>query len=119
MGGAKETDLSDLRACCAWDMVTLQYNQDHTGDPVNVVTGAFTLNETDLVLPCQRLPLVFARAYDSLAHQEGRSGDFGSGWAHTYELRIERINDDVYYVDDRHARLKFERMEDQFVAPPG
>lgn len=121
MGCTKEADLSDLGACCAWEMHRSQHNQEHTGDPVNVVTGAFTLVETDFAVPCQRLPLVFTRAYDSQAHAFEPAGDLGPGWTHSFALRIERKEgiEDVVYVDDRHTRLEFRCVDGRLRVPEG
>jgi YD repeat-containing protein len=121
MGCTKEADLSDLGACCAWEMHRSQHNQEHTGDPVNVVTGAFSLVESDFAVPCQRLPLVFTRAYDSQAHAFEPAGGLGPGWTHSFALRIKRKKGggDVVYMDDRHTRLEFRCVDGTLRAPEG
>jgi RHS repeat-associated protein len=51
------------------------------GEPVDLATGFFTLEKTDLVLP-GRLPLVLTRTYRS---GDTQVGSFGIGGRHTYD----------------------------------
>lgn len=51
------------------------------GEPVDLATGLFTLEKTDLVLP-GRLPLVLTRTYRS---GDTQVGPFGIGGRHTYD----------------------------------
>lgn len=51
------------------------------GEPVDLATGLFTLDRTDLVLP-GRLPLVLARSYRS---GDTQPGPFGIGGRHAYD----------------------------------
>src|SRR5262249_43097388 len=55
------------------------------GDPVDLATGQFTIEKTDLVLP-GRLPIAVTRSYRS---DDTRAGFFGTGWnLGTYDSRI-------------------------------
>jgi hypothetical protein len=45
-----------------------QNNQAYTGDPVNVVTGAFFYSEQDVAIPSQRLAIVLNRHYNNQEH---------------------------------------------------
>jgi hypothetical protein len=55
---------------------------DGAREPVALSSGVFVLEQTDPVIP-GRLPLVFTRIYRSRAN---RSGPFGFGWSHNFEL---------------------------------
>jgi RHS repeat-associated protein len=122
MGCIKETDLGDLDASKAAKPATAQANQDHDGDPVNLVTGAFTLAEVDLLISSQRLNLSVVRYYHSQQHNDALApGDFGWGWSHSFAMRLDIGKDDCTYVDDRGVRLRFVSgtAGGNFVAPPG
>lgn len=55
-----------------------------TADPVDVTTGAFTMQKTDIVLP-GRLPVVINRTYRS---QAGGIGPFGEGGSFNYHIQL-------------------------------
>lgn len=122
MGCIKEADSSDYTATEPDKGELSQNNQDSTADPVNVVTGAFTLSEQDLNIPTQRLALNLTRHYDSQQHDlQSPPGPFGRGWSHSLQLRFEppTETDDLTYIDDRGARITFTLQGDRFQAPPG
>jgi len=124
MGCTKETDLSDLSASQQTNPGSSQNNQDHSGDPVNVVTGAFTLDEQDLIFPTQRLVIELTRHYDSQQHNQTKEvGPFGWGWTHSLNLYIEHgpQENQYTYVDDRGSRIIFslDITSGTFVSPPG
>ncbi len=50
------------------------------GEPVNLSTGTFSLEKTDMVLP-GRLPIVFTRTYRT---NGATTGPFGAGTSHSY-----------------------------------
>jgi RHS repeat-associated protein len=56
------------------------------GDPVDLATGLFTLQKTDLVLP-GRLPIVWTRTF---RNQGSPTGPFGRGTAHAYQVWVGR-----------------------------
>lgn len=125
MGCIKEADSSDYRATQQSNPSVAQANQDATGDPVNVVTGAFTLTETDVKFPSQRLILDLTRHYDNQHHDCDDSapvGPFGRGWTHSLNLalELESAGTQVTYVDDKGAKIEFACGPDgTFSSPPG
>ena len=102
-----------------------QNNQAITGDPVNVVTGAFLYSEQDVAIPSQRLFIALTRHYNNQMHHalpEARLHPFGPGWACSLGIRLEQHEDGtVTYYDDRAAPVTFVpgAINDCFVAPPG
>lgn len=79
-----------------------------TGDPVNANTGNFIYLKEDLRIQ-SRIPLSFARFYNS---KEEKTGVFGKGWRHSYEISISREEngyivhladgqDEAYLLDDK------------------
>src|SRR5262249_38478562 len=55
------------------------------GDPVDLATGIFSVDKTDLVLP-GRIPIAVSRSYRS---DDTRQGFFGIGWnVATYDSRL-------------------------------
>ncbi len=63
------------------------------GDPINMASGAFTVNEGDLSIGGQAFPfsLSFARSYEST----GRSidGPVGRGWQHNLDYSVDVYSD--------------------------
>ena len=102
-----------------------QNNQAYTGDPVNVVTGAFFYSEQDVAIPSERLAIVLNRHYNNQEHQvlpKARFQPFGPGWTYSLGIRLEPHKDDsVAFTDDRGSRLLFFRdpVTDLFTPPPG
>ena len=54
------------------------------GEPVDLATGLFTLEKTDLILP-DRLPVTFTRTYQT---NSSVLGPFGPGTNHSFETRV-------------------------------
>lgn len=114
MGCIKETDSSDYQATTRVDPSLAQSNQDSTGDPVNVVTGAFTLSERDCSFPTQRLRLELTRHYNNQAHDVvGPPGSVGRGWIHSLNLRLQAGPGpcQLTYVDDCGTHIVFDPTE--------
>ena len=114
MGCIKETDSSDYQATTRVDPSPAQSNQDSTGDPVNVVTGAFTLSEQDCSFPTQRLRVNLTRHYNNQAHDAaGPPGSFGRGWSHSLNLHLQAgpRPGQVTYVDDFGTQILFDPAE--------
>lgn len=63
--------------------------QTNAGDPVDIFSGAFYLQETDLTIPNTILPLSFTRLYRSGA---ASYGPFGWNWDHNFNLFIRELN---------------------------
>src|SRR5688500_15244833 len=111
MGCTKEADISDYFSTHQVNPSSAQCSQDFTGDPVNVVTGAFTLAEQDILIPTQRLHLDLTRHYNNQLHDdgEGRPGPFGRGWTHTYNMRLSPGTEPTQqtYLDDQGNSICF------------
>ena len=111
-----------LRAAQTW---LTQNNQATTGDPVNVVTGAFLHSEQDVAIPSQRLFITLERHYNNQRHwpiSDARQHPFGPGWTHSLGMRLQpRPDGCVAYFDDRGSELSFalDKAERSWVAPPG
>ena len=60
------------------------------GEPVDLFTGAMTIDVTDLIVPAATIPIRFQRSYRS-----GRPyfGPFGYGWDHNHNLYLRELND--------------------------
>nr|WP_320194132.1 RHS repeat-associated core domain-containing protein [uncultured Desulfobacter sp.] len=65
----------------------LTQDKEPNGDPVDMVTGHFMYNNTDLALSGGAGGLVFKRTYFGGNHHI--DGDLGFGWAHNYNLYAE------------------------------
>jgi RHS repeat-associated protein len=61
----------------------------NAGDPVDLFSGAFYLEETDLTIPNTLLPLSFTRLYKSGA---AAMGPLGWNWDHNFNLFIRELN---------------------------
>jgi len=110
MGCIKEADSSDYDATVESETDPSQNNQDEVGDPVNVVTGAFVLTETDILFPSQRLLISLVRHYNNQHHEiDKRCGPFGYGWTHSLNLYLVPgpLPFQITYVDDRGIRICF------------
>jgi YD repeat-containing protein len=67
------------------------FHGDYSTDPINVLTGNCLLDETDIVIPCPGLDIVFVRAYNSL--NRFTEGPLGPKWTHSYHWFItDRAN---------------------------
>jgi RHS repeat-associated protein len=60
------------------------------GDPVGLISGAVQLSETDIVIPCPHIDLVFMREYDSDLLNKG---PLGFRWVHSYGWEIARYKE--------------------------
>ncbi len=91
------------------------------GDPINVVNGTVTHDETDFVIPNLGVPLEFSRRYSSInagpdATDWSQRG-MGEGWSFSYSDRI-RTSDNtsdlagsVVWFTDTGDRLDFKYVE--------
>ncbi|TCC94313.1 hypothetical protein EZ428_05945 [Pedobacter frigiditerrae] len=94
----------------------------NAGDPVDIFTGAFYLEETDLTIPNTLLPLSFTRLYKSGA---AAMGPLGWNWDHNFNLFIRELNsgdiavwrnlhEDIFKfngIDFEPPRSAFEKLE--------
>lgn len=78
------------------------YNEEKAADPVDVATGNYTYEHTDLQIPGRGgLPFEFSRYYSSKSNQVG---PLGKGWGHTYNTFVEEKEDQsviVHYPDGK------------------
>lgn len=56
---------------------------------INTATGNFHYNEVDLSIASRRVPLIFARHYNSM---DRSAGPLGQGWRHTYHITLTPDN---------------------------
>ncbi|HBV98040.1 MAG: hypothetical protein JL50_00965 [Peptococcaceae bacterium BICA1-7] len=87
------------------------------GEPVNLSTGNFIQEETDVKIPTRGQPLEFTRFYNSL---DKNTGPLGKGWAHNYNTKLTFNEDSSIAVSyaDGHV-LCFENSGAGYVTPPG
>jgi len=89
------------------------------GDPVSVVSGAFTHSHTDVAIPGKGIPLGFTRYYSS---QGSVTSELGYRWSHTYamSLTIESDGDAIIqYPPGYTARFDWDSGTETFTAPTG
>ncbi|MBI4707278.1 MAG: RHS repeat protein, partial [Candidatus Omnitrophica bacterium] len=69
-------------------------------DPVNVATGNFAYEHTDILIPGRGMPFEFKRFYNN---QDDYDGPFGIGWNHNYNIfLIEAGDSEKSYVIRRN-----------------
>src|SRR5690242_17164384 len=110
MGCTKEADSSDYNATFEAISNLSQNNQTEFGDPVNMVTGAFVLSETDVSFPSQQLLIALKRHYNNQHHCiDSVSEGFGSGWTHSFNLYLlpGPLPFQITYMDDREIEISF------------
>lgn len=79
------------------------------GEPVDLATGLFVLQKTDLVLP-GRLPLAFTRTYRTL---DSSLGPFGPGTSHSYDTFVQSLSADALLLTlPGNSRATFARQTD-------
>lgn len=76
-------------------------------DPINLATGDFTFYQTNIDVPAL-MPLDMTLTYHS---RDRYDGDFGVGWHHTYERKLEfREGGILYAVSPEGASFRFEPL---------
>ncbi len=79
------------------------------GEPVDLASGLFVLQKTDLVLP-GRLPLALTRTYRTL---DSSPGPFGPGTSHAYEVFLQSLSADALLLTlPGNSRALFSRQPD-------
>ncbi len=84
--------------------INQQSNQYLYADPVQLGTGTFTNNKSDLRIPVIEGNIEFSRYYNSLNNEV--SGPLGYGWSHSYRYSLVNRQDtawDVHYADGHMA----------------
>ena len=72
------------------------------GDPVNVVTGSFYIEATDLLIEDRGIDLCIKRRYNSL---EENVGVMGKGWTFEYDSHLNIDNDNITLIyPDGHKK---------------
>lgn len=69
------------------------------GDPVNMLTGNLTHDETDLSIKGRGLPILFARWYNS---GDPKDGPLGFGWTHSFNHQVK-----LYGVEGGLAKVSW------------
>jgi hypothetical protein len=87
----------------------------HGGEPVDLASGLFVLQKTDLVLP-GRLPLALTRTYRTL---DDSPGPFGPGTSHAYEVFLSSLSPDAFLLTlPGNSRALFARRVDMSEESP-
>lgn len=94
---------------------------EKVADPVNIATGNFYYEQTELVIPSRGMPLEFKRYYNG---KDDYEGPFGIGTSHSYNaFLIEAADDEGTYVVRRNPsgnKDKFAKNADNtYTAPAG
>jgi len=85
-----------------------------SGDPVNVVTGSFYIDVTDLLIEDRCINLEIKRKYNST---DESVGSMGKGWTFEFESRIERRGNELTYVYPDGSVKEFEKKEEEWKQP--
>ncbi len=106
---AIERQLADLAAGkhCA-NGGPAQRNVEKGADPIEMFSGQFTQDETDLAIDGAGMSFVFSRVYKS---QAVFNGPLGANWDHSYNLYLRRQGDNV-------VRSSGELREDVYTRHP-
>lgn len=67
----------------------------HSGDPINVVTGAFEATSVDLVIESRGMSVELIREYNS---QNDIVSQFGRGWTFNFGMKIIKKDEDEVVV---------------------
>ncbi|MBI4245416.1 MAG: RHS repeat protein [Planctomycetes bacterium] len=80
------------------------FNEDQAqedGEPVNLLTGNFSYEVSDLAIPSRAIHFEFARFYNSL---DDYDGPLGRGWNHNYNISLTKTSDGVdTYVSKKNS----------------
>jgi len=83
-----------------------------SGDPVNVVTGSFYIDATDLLIEDRGINLEIKRKYNST---DESTGPMGKGWTFEFESRIELRGDELTYVYPDGSVKEFEKKDEGWI----
>jgi RHS repeat-associated protein len=96
-------------------MLGFQPSAAFSPDPVNLATGSFTFQVTDIGLPGRVLPFSFARTYNAA---DQVPGPFGPGWTHSYNWSVSDNLTNVVLRRGDGRRDVFTRNPDGSYADP-
>jgi RHS repeat-associated protein len=86
------------------------------GDPVNIATGNFITRKIDLNIGGYN-PIAFSRFYNSI---DNYKGSMGYGWHHSYEIFIEKKEEDIYIIVFSDGRIEeYTKDYKKFTTIPG
>ncbi|MDI6591952.1 MAG: DUF6531 domain-containing protein, partial [Patescibacteria group bacterium] len=86
-------------------------------DPINLTTGNFFHTVQDLFIPGKGLPIQFTRTYNSKSEYQG---PFGFGWTHSYNVRLEDKDNEVWEYDEGGALIIYTKNPDgSYKSPAG
>jgi RHS repeat-associated protein len=86
-------------------------------EPVNLATGNYTYQHTDIAIAGKGLPLTVARSYNA---QDAYSGPLGTGWTHAYNVRLLFSDTSVAVVNEEgHQDLYVLQPDSTYAGPPG
>lgn len=89
------------------------------GDPVNTLTGSFTIERTDVSIVGRGPSPVFTRYYDS---SNTLTGPLGPGWVHSYGTRLVRPDgstNDIVLITPEGRGDRFTFSGGNYTAPTG
>jgi len=94
--------------------------QSFSKDPVNLATGNYTYNHSDLHIAGRGLPIDFKRFYNSKAPTSANQ-PLGFGWTHSYNifLSINSSNSAVIAYGDGHQETYAPNGTGGYVSEPG
>ncbi len=88
------------------------YNTDTTEtvkDPINLMTGAFMSNHV-VAAVSGATNMQFALFYNSMRTEQ--NGDFGKGWYHNYEMRLERQGSFITFYQNPNDVMYFAESDE-------
>ncbi|MFT5093445.1 MAG: YD repeat-containing protein, partial [Porticoccaceae bacterium] len=88
--------LTDLRRRNGHHQPNPPFGKDMvSGDPVNLISGAFTLEQTDVSLPGRTFPLAVTRSYSNQIYCRG---SFGTCWTAWFDANCRVMTSGAVYV---------------------
>ncbi len=91
-------------------------NGGYSPDPVNVGTGSFTTQATDLAMPGRVLPFGFVRSYNSADTQVS---PLGPGWTHSFYWSLQAGTVAEVRRGDGRRDLYTKNPDGTYAPPPG
>jgi RHS repeat-associated protein len=115
-----KTDTKTLSIYVTGQALGNNQTQPTSQDPVNLATGNYTYNHTDLQISSRGFPFEFKRFYNSKA-TASTGFPLGFGWTHSYNiyLSINSSNSAVIAFGDGHQETYATNGAGGFVSEPG
>lgn len=83
---------------------------EYSEDPVNLSTGNFVYQKTDLIIPGAQ-PLAFSRFYNAM---DKRKGVLGRGWRHNFESCLLIDGEEITLIRKDGREEKFRKESEHF-----